>query len=649
MESILNSVAAVAPTLVEGSNSVANEANTAAVGEDQPIDVSSLEQRTLTPERFLYVELVKSNLGERAAKIIDLLLSLGRLTVHEIAVKAPDFNVKIIKATLVSLIQLRCVKYLDEVSLSGKKSTYYYYNEDGLILCLYSGLIIEELNNYLPQRSKTDPESSLSLAAQVVQNILTLGSVTLRDYLEDVQPPQLKHELTATFVTLCESGFLVPLTKLNYTPINDLWHLLYEKEYKTIPRTSTLSDLKKRAEAKAKAKAEFQKFLSLQKDPKNMITTDPETSLKTVIKTIPLTVNLDRFLKVRRTKQLSQFAKARINSYSAQVYKVALKMTEQKSPDLIDPLTKTGLLQELDEALGIKEELELAEEKTPGITFNAMDVAKYLPASVDLRGTLTSQTTNKRSQTDSNTSNGKRLKTEDGFVIPKLPHIAEDPEQENEEDFDENDNDPHSIALINSHLKLLASSNTPFLQETKPGVYYVPYSKLIPILKTSTYDYIILSTLGPSAMRIRRCISSNGLVSEKVITQKALMKEKDIRSTISSLVKYNVVEIQEVPRTADRAAARAVFLFSTNENHAYGFMKQNLAWNIANLLFKKESLRAENVTLLTKANRDDVKGKEEELLLPSELNQLKMVNERELNSFSRISRLLSLWEVFKMC
>ena len=227
MESILNSVAAVAPTLVEGSNSVANEANTAAVGEDQPIDVSSLEQRTLTPERFLYVELVKSNLGERAAKIIDLLLSLGRLTVHEIAVKAPDFNVKIIKATLVSLIQLRCVKYLDEVSLSGKKSTYYYYNEDGLILCLYSGLIIEELNNYLPQRSKTDPESSLSLAAQVVQNILTLGSVTLRDYLEDVQPPQLKHELTATFVTLCESGFLVPLTKLNYTPINDLWHLLY--------------------------------------------------------------------------------------------------------------------------------------------------------------------------------------------------------------------------------------------------------------------------------------------------------------------------------------------------------------------------------------------------------------------------------------
>ncbi|CAI6921546.1 ANL_collapsed_G0058480.mRNA.1.CDS.1 [Saccharomyces cerevisiae] len=77
-------------------------------------------------------------------------------------------------------------------------------------------------------------------------------------------------------------------------------------------------------------------------------------------------------------------------------------------------------------------------------------------------------------------------------------------------------------------------------------------------------------------------------------------------------------------------------------------MRQNLEWNMANLLFKKEKLKQENSSLLKKANRDDVKGRENELLLPSELNQLKMVNERELNVFARLSRLLSLWEVFQM-
>ena len=39
-------------------------------------------------------------------------------------------------------------------------------------------------------------------------------------------------------------------------------------------------------------------------------------------------------------------------------------------------------------------------------------------------------------------------------------------------------------------------------------------------------------------------------------------------------------------------------------------MKQNLAWNIGNLLYKKEKLKEQNVDLLTKANRDDVKGRE---------------------------------------
>ncbi|CCD26904.1 DNA-directed RNA polymerase III subunit C82 NDAI_0J00120 [Naumovozyma dairenensis CBS 421] len=673
MDSILNSTvdALTSQGQANGNNntttpSIANGSNTNNPQDSDPnttISVSSLEQRTLAPERFLYVELVKSHLGERASKMVELLLSLGRLSVHDMVDKLTNFTYESAKATLVSLIQLRCVRYLEETSFSGKKTTYYYYNEDGFLLFLYSGSIIEEMHNYFPQRAKSQ-DSKLSLAAHIIQNILSLGSVTLKDYLQSASSDISTHELTAMFVQLVESEFLIPITKLNYTPINDLWNLLFEKEYKLIPRTSTLSDLKKRTEAKAKAKEQFENLLNVSNNTSKIITTDPRTSLKTVIKTIPLTFNLDRFLKIRRTKQLTHFAKSRISSASSQVYKIALKLTEQKSPNLYNPLIKTGLLQDLDEAIGIKEELELKEEKTPGVTFNAIDVSKHMTPYINLTGTLTSfvkkNSNNKRSNDESNDANNKRLKTEDGFTIPSLPAGLESIQEDDNEDqnqnqnqddmeFDENDTDPHSITLINNHLKLLASSKIPFLQETRPGVFYVPYSKLIPMLKSSMYDYILVSTLGPSAMRIRRCITVNGLVSEKVITQTALMKEKDIRSTISSLIKYNVVEIQEVPRTADRAASRAVFLFRCNEKQSYNFMKQNLTWNIANLLYKKEILRNENSTLLTKANRDDVKGREAELLLPSELNQLKMVNERELNTFGRISRVLSLWEVFSLC
>lgn len=306
----------------------------------------------------------------------------------------------------------------------------------------------------------------------------------------------------------------------------------------------------------------------------------------------------------------------------------------------------------------------MQEEKAPGVTFNAIDIARHLPDTVDLRGSLTSkQKTTKRAKTASGShQQSKRIKTEDGFVIPSLPSTvttglpqeaeAEEEEEEEEEDIDldldEDDSDPHSITLVNGHLRLLSGSQVPFLKESKPGLYYVPYSKLVPALKLAVYDSLIASTLGASASRILRCVRANSLVTEKVINSTALMKEKDIRSVISVLIKYNAVEIQEVPRTADRAASRAVFLFRNNEKHAYDFMKQNLAWNIANLLHKVEGLKDENATLLTKASRDDVKGRELELLLPSEINQLKMVNERELNGLSRRTRLLALWEVFKL-
>lgn len=625
---------------------VPNPSNTPGSQQEDVVMVSSLEQRTLSPEWFLYTELTKSLLGERAVFIVDILISLGRLSVGEICSRAPSsMNTRSVKATLVSLIQLRCIKYVEEtIGNSGKTATYYYFNEEGLLLFLYSGFIIEELGKRV---------ANSDIATQIVQNILSLGSLTLNDYLQSCDPQVPKRDVTSVFVQLCEGGFLTAISKIHYTPIKSLWDELYIKAYNAIPRNSTMSDLKKRNEAKSKAKTEFLQILNSANDLSKVLTIDPQTSLRTVAGNVPLTINLGRFLKIRRSRQLAQLARTRIGSIPSQVYNVALKITEQKSLQPVDPLTQTGLLQDLDEAKSINEEQELLEEKNTGVSFSAIDIAKCLPESLDLRNTLTtSLRPNKRGLNTNGQLPTKKLKTEDGFVIPPLPNPQQEQEQEedyNEDDdpIEEDDDNPHSISLVNGHLKLLASKSIPFLREVRPGVYYVPYTKAIPILKTLTYDYIIAATLGPSAMRICRCIRENNLVSEKFINSTALMREKDIRTTIGSLIKYNVIEIQEVPRTADRAASRAVFLFRSKERHAYNFMKQNLAWNLANLIHKKERLKEDNSTLLTKANRDDVKGKETELLLPSELNQLKMVNERELNIWTRTSRMLSLWEVFK--
>lgn len=441
----------------------------------------------------------------------------------------------------------------------------------------------------------------------------------------------------------------MPLTANDYSTVGDLWARLYKKEYALIPKNSTLSDLKKRTEAKQKAKKQFYQILR-SADPSSFIITDARTSLRQVSDSVPLTFSLSRYLKLKRSKQLVHFSASKVGSVPAALYKIALQITERASPDITDPLTKTGLLQDADEIAAIHDEFTRAEEKGPGVTFNAMDISKHLTEDIDLRGTISSQM--KRLRPSSNESQpSKRVKTEDGFVVPPPPGGAMDDQNLMDDnidlDLDDNDTDPHSVTLINGHLKLLAASTVPFLHECQPGLFFVPYSNLMPLLKSSVYDALLGHTLGASACRILRCIRDNRLATEKLINATALMKEKDIRSVVATLIRYNAVEIQEVPRTADRAASRSVFLFRNNEKHAYDFMKKNLTWNIANLYHKTEDLKSENSTLLQKANREDVKGRETELLLPSELNQLKMVNERELNALIRSQRLLSLWEVFK--
>ncbi|GMM57942.1 DNA-directed RNA polymerase III subunit C82 [Maudiozyma humilis] len=627
--------------------------------------ISSLEQRIENPDKFLATELIRSHLGERAATIIDLLMSLGRLSISEMKAKTSDeWKVRDIKATIVSLLQLRCVKYFDETSFTGKHTIYYYYNPDGPLLMLYSGLIIDMINKRYPAGTNgTDAGEDDVTAAQIVQNVLTFGSISLAEFLENANASS-DYNVASLFVKLCDDGFLAPISKLNFTPLDDLWTVLYDKYYAAIPRTSPLSDLRKRVEAKGRAKEEFLNIIENNNDPSKIITTDAATSLRTVHRDVPLTFNLPRFLKSRRGRHLVQLARFRVGAVSAKVYSAALKLTEKRSVDLVHPLTQTGLMQDLEEANAIRDEVTLLEER--GANFNAMEIAKHLSPSLNLKDSLVTQkrdsSSKKRAKEEDDDEaieipGRKKVKTKDGFVVPNLPSHAqagaedEDEDEDEDEEMDMDDEEgvqsADTINMINMHLRLLANSSIPFLKETRPGVYHVPYTTLMPIVRSSIYDYIIASTLGQSAMRIRRCIIANSLVSEKVINSVALMREKDIRSTIASLIKYNVAEIQEVPRTMDRSAARAVFLFRSKESLSYSSMKQNLEWNIANLLFKKEKLKDENATLLTKANREDVKGNEAALLLSSELNQLKMVNDRELTTYTRLTRVLSLWELFK--
>jgi DNA-directed RNA polymerase III subunit RPC3 len=583
-------------------------------------------------ELYLYSGIIESYLGKRASVVASALINYGRLNIKEL-VKKTGLQAVVVKKTLVSLIQLNCICTWEEKN-HRSETTYYYFREEGALLMLYAGEILAHIDEVYHNDSLN----------QIVQNFLSLGNLTVSDYLTSFgsQDAETTDSLEKNFITLVQDRFLVPVQKIHFNPLKDLWLKTYKTAYLRVPSGASVSELKRTAEAKAIAKLDFLNLLNI--EPESLYVKDKSTSLMKVNPNISFAFNFKRFLKSQRSVQLTQLCSHRVGKVTSQIYRRALLFTEKNSPEVVDPLIQIGLTHE--EILSTQE----YEPKTTNM-FTAKDVMRGLD--VSLSATILAGPTKRKSNTSSKINN-KRVKLEDGsYGIPDLDVDDDDDHDDDDDDGDDDEdmgglmNNASDLTTVDQHLKILANSAIPFLKKFKNGMYYVPYPELMVHLKRVVSDSIVSSTLGAPSARILRCVRSNRLASEKLISSTALLREKDARSLTSMLVKHNLLQIQEVPKSADRAASKSVFLFRVTDKHSNDTMKTNLSWNMGQIVEKIALLRLENSALISKINRDDVKGKELEYLLPSELTQLKQMNEKELLLSTKLHRLISMWEVFK--
>ncbi|KAH3666663.1 hypothetical protein WICMUC_005480 [Wickerhamomyces mucosus] len=580
-----------------------------------------VSSKTQSSESFLYTGIVESFLGKRAALVISTLISYGRLNIKELS-KRSSLSSVLVKKTLVSLIELGCISTWEEKTYKSE-ITYYSFREEGVLILHYSGEIIAHIDKTYSNDSTT----------QIVQSFLSLGNLTISEYIQSIgiEDKESIVNIEKCFTTLVNDKFLVPIQRTHFNSVEDIWLQTYRKAYSKIPKTSTLSELKRTAEAKSTARLEFLNILNF--EPDTLFIMDKVTTYQKVNPNISLGFNFKRFLKSTRSSQLTKFCSHRVGKITSIIYKYALKVTEKNSPDVINLFHQIGIT---NEEIHNKAEYE----PKPSQLFSAKDVLKVLPKEVILKETILNGPPKRRQSNDNQPPSSKRVKLENGYKIPEV-------DMGSDQDEDDVLDDNNDFVAIDAHLRILANSSVSFLKKTNSGLYYVPYPDVMSNLKRNVYDTVLSSTLGAPCARILRCVRDNRLVSEKLINSTALLKEKDARSLTAQLVKFNFLQIQEIPKSADRAASKSVFLFRINENHSSDFIKNNVCWNMGQQLEKISILRAENQALISKINRDDVKGKESQYLLPSEVTQLKELNEKELNFSIKIQRLASIWEVFK--
>lgn len=593
--------------------------------------------KSQSPFSYLYTKVAAAHLGDTAAILISALISYGRLSAKDLHLRS-QIPLKQVKLALVCLIQLNCITFWSDAAA---KTVFYSFNESGILTLLHAGDIILRVTTVYGND-----------AAELVQNIMENGNLTVREYIATVDGDKAKYSKMALLVQLYNDGWLRRLQPFDYLPVEDVWNKMYQETLKNTPRSATTSEVKRVAEAKEQTKVKFSDLYLSGNAPRDVIIV--EDGVHKLRPEITVTLSLSRYEKYLRSRALLELANSRLGVISASIYGKCCLLIEAKSADLRHRfLEVSGLINDPEELRTFLSSLENALVDNKDTVFSIRDVARILPSNLDLRNSILTQNflKPKRPHDDSNGQPAKKVKLEDGAVFANGLADSNHNDDDDDDFYSHNgsitsDNSAHSLSLVAEHLKLLTSNNVPFLVEVAPGSYTIPFIQIAPFIKQYHYEMLIKTTMGTNSLRVLKCIQLMKLVDEKAISNAVLLKDRTVKSEIYKLVNLNVIEIQELPRSADRAALKTFFLFRHKEALLYRYLSFALAYAMAGLLTNITQFKLEHKILLEKCEREDVKGNEEELLLESELKTLRDLQQREVSNLGRFNRTKWLYVVF---
>ncbi|CAG8581049.1 1192_t:CDS:10 [Diversispora eburnea] len=193
-------------------------------------------------------------------------------------------------------------------------------------------------------------------------------------------------------------------------------------------------------------------------------------------------------------------------------------------------------------------------------------------------------------------------------------------------------------ALVRQYLDYLIEDETKVLHkkdENLGGMYSIKYQELCESLKREIFEDIILEKYGIMGLRIIRVLNSKQKLDEKSITTFTLMSLSDVRQKLTELLNEGFVQIQEVPRSADRAPSRTYYLWYIDYQRCYEIILNKYYLTLANIhqvRFSQETLAA---TLLEK------KENEEALKQLNNNSYIQLLTENEKKSLNDLEHLLN--------
>ncbi|CAF9927858.1 MAG: hypothetical protein GOMPHAMPRED_004530 [Gomphillus americanus] len=246
----------------------------------------------------------------------------------------------------------------------------------------------------------------------------------------------------------------------------------------------------------------------------------------------------------------------------------------------------------------------------------------------------------KSAGTDKVKPNGEHKGKEKNKVLIAYDH---DIDMDSASEDDDSSSAVQYVALT-AHLKILTEHR--LLNYHPPGTYdlksegwSVPLVALSHRLRLSEIDTTICTQFGADALRIVKALRKQGKLDEKALIGLVLMDSKAMRSRLSAMHTAGYVELQELPRDNNRAPSKTIYLWFFDEDRCAHQMQQDYYQAMSRCLQRLRVERERASDVLTKSQRSDVQGREQEFLVGDEWDRLQKWGEVEERLLGQVGRL----------
>lgn len=220
--------------------------------------------------------------------------------------------------------------------------------------------------------------------------------------------------------------------------------------------------------------------------------------------------------------------------------------------------------------------------------------------------------------------------------------LDNDNNNHHEENGTHQDGSTPNLNEIDQHLSLLAQPPHNLTSKRNIGglpTWTVEFRHLARTLRHLDIEQLIEARYGDVALRVIRVLQAKGKLDEKRLQEISLLPFKDLRQVLASMQAGGFVDLQEVPRDAQRQPSRTIYLWFHDADRICASIIEDIYKAMAGCLKRLKTERERLKEFLEKTERSDVKGNEERYLSEGELRSLASWREKEALLLGEVSRL----------